>query len=403
MASATETLKEQVGIAKRPITILEKLESMQPQIAPALPKHLTPERMIRIAITCLRTNPKLAECEPQSILASVMLASQLGLEPGVLGQSFLVPYKKICTLVPGWLGILDLVNRAGKAVAWTGAVYKGDEFDWALGDKPFVTHRPCGDETQLTHVYAIARVKGSDYPIIEVWPMAKILKHRDRFNKVGDSHYSYNHFEMYARKVALLQAVKYVPRSIQLATAFELDASAEMGTQHLEIKDVPQIIEGSVMPEAAPETEPIKAQEAKPKEEPTMCSECRKVGGHEPGCKFAGEAQGVQAGKSIYLVTKVDKKVSKKQGEYLFVSVTAPDNKQGALYVWHKGLHEHFLAHDYSKPVPMMCEVSEQTKDGKVFYQIEHLLELGGVQYVNDQPAEMAVADPGENLFGAEE
>lgn len=144
------------------------------------------------------------------------------------------------------------------------------------------------------------------------------------------------------------------------------------------------------------------------KEEPAMCSECRLIGSHKPDCKFAVATEqdrltSKPTAKSVYVVTKVDKKVSKKQGEYLFVSVTAPDNKQGALYVWHKGLHEHFLAHDYSKPVPMMCEVSEQSKDGKVFYQIEHLLELAGQVFVDDKPAEVAVADPGEYLFGSEE
>ncbi len=274
MASATETLKQQVGLQKKPITILERLELMKPQIALALPKHLTPERMIRIAITCLRTNPQLAECDTQSFLASVMLASQLGLEPGVLGQCFLIPYKTTCTLVPGWLGILDLVSRAGKATAWTGAVYKGDEFDWSLGDRPYVRHKPSGDETELTHIYAIARTRGADWPIVEVWSVAKITKHRERFNRVGERHYSYKHFEMYGRKVVLLQALKYVPRSIELATAFSLDASAEMGTQRLKIEDVPSIIEGTITPEAA-------------KPEDTVCGSCGETNRHLPGCKYA--------------------------------------------------------------------------------------------------------------------
>lgn len=289
---AVDSLKESSGLAKRPITILGKLESMKPQIAAALPRHLTPERMVRIAITCLRTNPKLAECDAQSILASVMLASQLGLEPGVMGQCFLVPYKDhktkqmICTLVPGWLGILDLVNRAGKAAAWTGAVYAGDEFEWSLGDSPFVRHKPCGDETQLTHTYAIARVKGSAWPIVEVWPMAKLLKHRERFNKVGDSHYSYNHFEMYSRKIALLQTLKYVPRSIELATAFQLDATAEMGEQNLQIKDVPSIIEGATF-QSEPQVEQV-AEEPKQQQPRTMCGDCEQFDGlHLAGCKYA--------------------------------------------------------------------------------------------------------------------
>jgi|ERR1700678_360968 recombination protein RecT len=293
MASATEALKQQAGLQKKPISILEKLESMKPQIAMALPRHLTPERMVRIAITCLRTNPKLAECDAQSVLASVMLASQLGLEPGVLGQCFLVPYKDhktkqmVCTLVPGWLGILDLVNRAGKATAWTGEVYAGDHFEWALGDKPFVTHRPCGDETTLTHVYAIARTKGSEYPIIEVWPIEKVWKHRERFNKVGDAHYSYKHFPLYARKVALLQALKYVPRSVELATAFRLDAEAEMGEQKLEIKDVQGIIEGTVVSDV---TVPEEQTETTKESLPELCADCRQIGSHHKLCKHNKQA-----------------------------------------------------------------------------------------------------------------
>jgi recombination protein RecT len=282
---ATETLKEQTGLIKKPTTIHQMLEALKPQVALALPKHLQPERMIRIALTCLRNNPKLAECDAQTILASVMLASQLGLEPGVMGQCFLVPYKRTCTLVPGWLGILDLVNRSGKASAWTGAVYSGDEFNYNYGDRPYVQHKPSGEEETLTYAYSVARAKGSDWPIIEVWTAAKIWKHRDRYNKVGGHHYSYAHPEMYARKVVLLQALKYVPRSIELSTAFSLDASAEMGQQHYEIKDVKTVIDGIAEEPKAEETvEPefVEGQEV---------SMCREHGEYTtpncPGCEAA--------------------------------------------------------------------------------------------------------------------
>lgn len=253
---AVEQLKGQAGLVKKPVTIQQLLEAMKPQIALALPKHLQPERMLRIALTCMRMNPKLIECDPQTILASVMLAAQLGLEPGVLGQCYLIPYKKTCTLVPGWQGILDLVNRAGKAAAWTGAVYDGDRLEWMLGDQPYLRHRPCGEEETLTHVYAIARTMTSAWPIIELWPIHKVWKHRDRYNRVGDQHYSYKHPEMYARKVVLLQALKYVPRSVELAVAYNLDAGAETGNpQHLEIKDVKGVIEGIADQATSPQEE----------------------------------------------------------------------------------------------------------------------------------------------------
>jgi recombination protein RecT len=249
MAGATDKLKEQAGLIKKPATIQQLMEAMKPQIALTLPRHLTPERMVRVALTAIKTTPKLMDCEPQTILACVMLASQLGLEPGVLGQCYLIPYGKTCTLVPGWRGLLDLVNRAGKASCWTGAVYRGDEFDWQLGSNPSLTHRPTGDDGELTHVYAVGRIKGSDWPIIEVWPIAKVTRHLNRYNKVGERHYAKansGNFEMYARKVALLQVLKYVPQSIELATAYKVDAAAEMGTQKMSIADVKEAIEGTI-------------------------------------------------------------------------------------------------------------------------------------------------------------
>lgn len=132
---------------------------------------------------------------------------------------------------------------------WTGAVYEGDDFDYGLGDSPFVKHRPGErgneDEKDLRYVYAVGRVKGSDWPIVEVWPIAKVWKHRDRFNKVGRGHYSFTHAEMYARKVVLLQVLKYMPKSPELLAAMALDDGAARGQQGLTLKDA---IEGTYAP-----------------------------------------------------------------------------------------------------------------------------------------------------------
>jgi hypothetical protein len=51
-----------------------------------------------------------------------MTAAQLGLEPGINGQGYLIPYKGTCTFVPGWKGLVDLVARSGRATVWTGVV-----------------------------------------------------------------------------------------------------------------------------------------------------------------------------------------------------------------------------------------------------------------------------------------
>jgi len=219
-------------------TIIADLEKMKPQMEAALPRHMNPDRMARIVLTEMRKNPKLMNCTRESVFGSIIAASQLGLEPGVLGQCYLIPYKQNCTLVPGWKGYMDLVSRTGRAGAWTGAVYDGDEFDYEYGDRPQIHHKPgkwSKTENALIFTYAVGRINGSDWPIIDVWDIDKIWAHRNKMNKVGEQHYSYAHPEMYARKIPLLQTVKYLPSSVELSNAHALDTAALEGKQRLTI------------------------------------------------------------------------------------------------------------------------------------------------------------------------
>lgn len=210
------------------------LEKLKPQMAVALPKHMNADRMARLAMTEFSKNRDLQACNPQSIAASIMTASQLGLEIGINGQAYLIPYKGTCTFVPGWKGLVDLVSRAGRATVWTGVVYPGDSFSYQLGDAPYCRHVPGdGDEGgQFTHVYAIGRVRGAEMPVIEVWTRKKVDKHLKQYNKVGGRHYALaneNNFEQYGKKVALLQVLKYMPQSIELSNAIEVSNAAESG------------------------------------------------------------------------------------------------------------------------------------------------------------------------------
>jgi recombination protein RecT len=249
----------QTAVAKKENTFPAMLTQFKGEIERALPKHLNADRMTRIALTEFRKNPALGKCDPKSVFASIIVASQLGIEPGVLGQGYLIPYKNECQFVPGWQGLSDLVARAGRASVWTGAVFDGDEFEYALGDRPYLTHRPRGedDPNKLMWVYAIGRIKGAEWPVIEVWTADRVERHRDRFNKVGDRHYSYNHFEMYARKVVLLQVLKYMPKSVELQLATDLEHAAQKGKQGINIQDA---VDGTWAP--SPENEEASEDDA---------------------------------------------------------------------------------------------------------------------------------------------
>lgn len=241
------------------------LTAWLPEIKRALPKHLNADRMSRIALTAFRRTPKLAECDPRSVFAAVIQASQLGLEPDTLGRSYLIPYKvnkKVgnnweshfeCQFVPGWKGLVDLMNRSGQGTVWTGVIFRDQQYTFRDGS---VRQLEIHNETELanpediTHAYAVGWVKGATMPLVELWRVEKIRKHRDRYNKVGNKHYSFENWEMYARKVPLLQVLKYMPCSPELSAAISLNDAAEIGSQNIDIKDA---IEGTWSP--APEDE----------------------------------------------------------------------------------------------------------------------------------------------------
>lgn len=225
-------MKEQAGSKPSNPIALHKgfLEKRIPQLSIGVPAHMNVQRLVRGAIVAMMQNPQLATCSEESVYQSLSVAANLALPIGG-GMGYLVPYKGQCTFVPGWQGLVDLVSRSGRGTVWTGAVFDGDHFDFALGDSPFVKHQPMGedDPQKITHVYAIGRVKGSDWPIIEVWSMSRVMKHLAKYNKVGSRHYAYANLEMYARKVVLLQVLKYMPKSQDLQNAIEANDAAEAG------------------------------------------------------------------------------------------------------------------------------------------------------------------------------
>ena len=84
----------EAGAVVRSMDFPSLLENHRGEIERALPKHLPVDRIMRIALTAFRKVPTLAECDPVSVLAAVIQASQLGLEVQQNGEAFLVPFDK---------------------------------------------------------------------------------------------------------------------------------------------------------------------------------------------------------------------------------------------------------------------------------------------------------------------
>ena len=90
MSTAQDVKKDIANVEHDSIRGL--IEKSAKELARALPNHMSPERLGRIALTCVRLNPELAKCTPQSFLGALFVSAQLGLEP-VAGLAYLLPFR----------------------------------------------------------------------------------------------------------------------------------------------------------------------------------------------------------------------------------------------------------------------------------------------------------------------
>ena len=133
----------EAGAAIRSVDFPGLLESHRGEIEKALPKHLPVDRIMRIALTAFRKVPALADCDPISVLAAVIQASQLGLEVQQNGEAYLVTFDRECQLIPGYKGLMKLARNSGLVRdIFAHEVRVKDHFDCDFGVDRRLTHKP---------------------------------------------------------------------------------------------------------------------------------------------------------------------------------------------------------------------------------------------------------------------
>lgn len=212
-------------------TVRDLLQQSKSQIAMALPRHITPDRMIRVALTSVQRTPKLLDCDPISLLGAIVQTSQLGLEPdGITGQAYLIPYGKKVQLIPGYRGLLDLARRSGRIQSvYARVVHEKDEFAYSYGLDETLKHTPTTDAKpgQVTHVYAVAHLVGGGVQY-EVMNKAEVDLIRSRSRAAKEGPWVTDYEEM-AKKTVLRRLCKVLPVSVELHAATNLDVLAERG------------------------------------------------------------------------------------------------------------------------------------------------------------------------------
>lgn len=215
-------------------SIQSLLKKMEPQMALCLPKHLSPSRLARIALTCLRQNPKLQQCDPTTFIAAIMQAAQLGLEPGVLGQCYLIPYGNECQFMPGYRGLIDLARRSGNIVSIVArVVYENDLFNYEYGLQEKLEHKPALDNKgKIIAFYAVAILKDGGHQF-EIMSKNEVDKIRDTYSKAKNKGPWVDNYEEMAKKTLIRRLFKWLPSSPEMQKAAMLDELQEAGIQNI--------------------------------------------------------------------------------------------------------------------------------------------------------------------------
>lgn len=201
---------------KKQKTIFDVIQAGAKQFATALPKHINSDRFVRIAITTIRQNPKLAQCNQESLLGALMVSAQLGLEPGVLGQCYLIPYGRECQFQIGYKGMIELLRRSGQLKdIYAYSVYENDEFEMTYGLNRDLKHKPnLQNKGNFIGCYCVAVLK-DDARAFEYMTKEEIEAHGKKFSKTYGNGPWKTDFEAMAHKTVVKKMLKWLPVSVE--------------------------------------------------------------------------------------------------------------------------------------------------------------------------------------------
>ncbi len=270
---ANEAIKSKLTV-RQFSTDLAKYEGL---ISRLVPKYFPPERMVQLAISCFMRTPALQQCTFLSIVNSVAIAAQLGLEfNSPLQHSYLIPYGKICTLQPGYRGLLHLALQSPRVHNVSAHVVRAnDAFSFTYGTHGELTHEwgIADNRGDWLGAYCLVRYKDGD-PSYLVMSKQEIEDIRDRSSQAWrngkqDSPWFTYPDEM-RRKTVTRRHLKFEELSPLCSRAVGYDEQAESGkmqTPIVEIEDY-SVLDEQMNPEAQvdPKVEQARKEAGKPAE-----------------------------------------------------------------------------------------------------------------------------------------
>lgn len=249
---ATKQSKALTPEQKQASNLYNLLMTRKDGIAALLPKHLTPEKLVRGFMAQSTRNKRLLECTPASVLNTVLIAANLGLELGrQRGGIHPVPFKNgrtgkyECTPIPDYRGLMDLAYRSGRVLSIEArVVYENDKFDFAYGTESHVSHVPnLKDRGAIKCFYVVAHLKDAR-PAFVVLSPEDVNESRDRSKSYQGAEKSWGgkpaskdspwhtDYPIMALKTGVKRLTNWLPQSSEFSAvhkAVELDDRMETG------------------------------------------------------------------------------------------------------------------------------------------------------------------------------
>jgi len=231
---------------------LFETDRMMEAIKSILPKHITPERVLKMALVAASRSPKLYQCTIESWTQALMRSSELGLDcSGTLGQAYIIPFYNNtnnvnayeATFMPGYRGLIELARRSGQVSNIdVHNVYAKDKFRLVFGTDQVLEHEPyLGDEDPGNHVvtYMVVTLKDGSKQI-EVMTNKEIDKVRN-FSKAKNSGPWITWPGEMQRKTVVKRGLKYVPMSSELEKAllYDNEVSGVLGDDIMQVEAMP--------------------------------------------------------------------------------------------------------------------------------------------------------------------
>lgn len=254
-------------------TLGDLLMARKDAMAAIMPKHCTPDRLIKLAQITVSRVPKLGECSGLSILNCVMDCARFGLEPGgPLATAHLVPYwnsKANCMeaqFIIDYKGLIELAMRDERIRSIIArAVYAGEKFVVSFGTDAGITHHPDFavpmKPENVVAVYAVATLADGS-TVFDVMGREEVERIKARSKASNAGPWVTDWVEM-AKKTVSRRLCKVLPKSAELRDA--LDRDADENPEPMRFVENEALVQGEEVPHENPADSLAESLAPKPK------------------------------------------------------------------------------------------------------------------------------------------